>query len=419
MPESIEFLVVRHAQTEADSIYRSDDYGIFVPHTKKRVLKGSFDNSFLYRLSDEGILYAHETALALLKHYKGGKRVMLFHSPLIRTTEFEEILRQVLEDASHSVIDEFKERRFGSLEGHSINELERAVIETKQFPNYGQALAYADDFSFLEEHLGLEIKKGELFKDALKRVYKGVQQVVERCFTADHVPLFDYVPIVGHQISGIYLIHLLRLIGKPPEEVDKILESIKTQDDKDREMPYFHLEPARFYMVRFIPYGGRLWTEVQEHNDWHHLALLESRITNSETGETRIEGEEAQRVTRVRKLLTRWYAKRSLPLNPDMTTTPFYMHAGDGTEGLQINSPLELSDIIAEHKKIPDSFIQYHMGTRENIDQIPNWVENVFGYNELAEIMRKRNTTLIGEGANLSWIRIEIQKTMHKYMHPE
>ncbi len=415
MPDSIEFLVIRHAKTEADIPYTKDKSGIHIQDPKKCLIKGCSDNSQLYRLSDEGILYAHETALALLKHYKKGERVRLFHSPLTRTTEFEEILRTVLKNVTHTPIEEFRERWFGSIDGQPIDEFERVVLETSIYPTYSLALTYADDFNQFEKQMGLDVQGGETFKDTFRRVYRGMQNVVNQCFTSHYTPLSDYVPIVGHQIEGVFALACLRLIGKSQEEVEQIIKNIKTQEDKERLVPYYHLCPARFYRVRFIAYKDRLWAEVQEHNDWHHLALLEAKITNLETGEVKLQEDDLERVDKVRKLLTRWYAQRELPVNPSLEIQPFYMYSPEATRSIEIASPLKLAGLIKNNNEIPDTYVENQMGKRENINQIPDWIKNVFGYDDLAENLRNLNESLIWGKAPIDSIRLEISGIIEDY----
>lgn len=405
---------------------------IWVPCPEQQILKGASDK-YEYRLSDRGILEAEETALRLLKYYmeQGKSNLMLLHSDLNRTTEFDEILRRILRKGTlegeviHKAVPEFRERFFGSIEGQPKNKLEKAVDKIGIAPNLGQALTYLNDFTPLAEFLGLnEQEPGEPFLDTFKRLNTGVHNyIVEECLDENKVPKFDYVPIAAHQISGLYLLAALKLITRPPKLVEGIIRKIERQKNpetlqmyKECLVPHYDLEPSRFNRIRFTHYNDRLWFTGIEQNDRGHLVELEAKIIDPKTKQLRIEEEEAERVKRVRNSLSRWYAQRGWPVDPDKTVFPFETYNKRNRRGPDIGSPLELYYIIMDKKKLDDQYISNHMGTRKNIEHFPDWIEKNFGYCDLAELIKGKLTQLTVTPPNLKRVRSEIHTILKNYM---
>lgn len=433
MKKSIEFLIVRHPRTQVDREFMKNEQGVWEPCSDEQIVKGASEK-YEYRLSDRGILEADETALKLHEYYlKHGKtNLMLLHSSLNRTTEFDEILRQVLKEGSlygeviHKPVDEFRERWFGDIDGQPKKEVEGAVEATRIFPDIEHALTYADDFKFLAEYLGIpDPKPGESFLDTFYRFDRGVQKyILGECFDEDGVPQFDYVPIPCHQIGGVFLLGSLMLITKPREEIEAIIRLRKKETDpmkiqayKECLVPYYLLEPSMFNRIKFTYFNDRLWFTGIEQNDHYHLSELEKRIIDPETGQVRIEDEDAKRVLRVRNSLSRWYAQRGWPIDPDKKVLPFETYDSVGTRGPSIGSPLELWQIIIDSEKLADPYIDNHMGTGLNISHFPNWIENTFGYADLGEqIEDKLRQLTVTTPADIPRIRREIHKILKDYI---
>lgn len=434
MTQSIEFLIVRHPETQVDREFMKTEQGVWVPCPEQQLIKGASDK-YEYRLSDLGILESEETALAILTYYteQGKHNLMLLHSDLNRTTEFDEILRGILKKGSikgeviHKAVPEFRERSFGSIEGQPKKKVEEAVNKTGKFPTLEHALMYADDFKILAEYLGISNPEpGEPFLNTFKRVNTGVENyILKECFD-NKVPQFDYVLIAAHQISGPFLSRALELIIRPPELIERIIKLIERQKDpellqmyKDCLVPYYHLEPARFNRIRFTYFNNRLWFTCIEQNDRGHLTALKARVIDQETKQTRIEGEDAKRVERVRKSLSKWYAQRGWPIDPDKKVFPFEAYDSEGRHGLTIGSPLELYQIILDKKKFGDPYISNHMGTRKNVDHFPSWIQGTFGYDDLSDQIRGKLLQLtVTPQPNLTSVRIEIHAILKDYISP-
>ena len=333
---------LRHAVTDKDTPYvkKTTDDGVeFVPSREGLLLKGSSDD-VQYRLSDFGVLQIYTTAQKISEFfqdlYKGtsfGGKIVLCHSPLIRTTETEEIFKLVLH-AHAAEISELAERDFQGLEGKRLLDLEAAIRDTGIFPDnehrISYALTYSDNFDYLEDALrnkGVEVEHSECaedFRTTLKRRYQGLRYMLKEFDGA------DYIIAVLHQISGIFTLAAFDLLGMPEEEALRFIKSIdvNSYEAKQKAVPHRPLDPSRFTRLGLVNHDGTIWRTQAEHNDRGHIEALTRRWKERPI----LTVEEKGIVGDIRRSIAHFYESRGLPVEltqeverrtprPDSTST--------------------------------------------------------------------------------------------------
>jgi broad specificity phosphatase PhoE len=331
----VELIILRHAETTKDTPYVKVSLGegnFEYRISEGPLLKGSSDDIH-YRLSDFGVLQAHETATRIRQFYlKAGTapKVVLCHSPLLRATETEEILKTVLDEAQPVEISELIERGFGGIEGHKIPDIEAALRDNGTYPNKDFALVYSDTFDYLEQALrdrGVDVKHAdsESFKGTLERRHYGLRYILDKFGWA------DYIVAVMHQVSGVFTMAAFDLLGMSPEELDRYINSIDvtSPESKMRAVPLRNLDSSRFTRVGLVEHRGATWRVQFEQNDRGHLESLATAWSGRYIPEPT--EQEKERISRIRRSIAPFYESRGMPVEPQPERkTPF--------EGLKISS---------------------------------------------------------------------------------
>lgn len=423
-----DFLGIRHGWTLLDLYVQKYEHEKYVVVPEEKTLKGWSDE--VHRESDVAVLAAEATAYAILEAYEeplrtGRRKLISVASESGRTSEHQQIIWYVLSkeigNFEHRTSFEFRERFFANIQGLKLAEIEKKVLEIpddsgKLYPNIRQALTYSTNFKWLERAFNVEEQGGEEFPGYTKRTYDGVRELVESL----HREKERYICLmVFHQISGIPTLGSFKLLNRHPADVYDQIKYAKSLDEKEAVFSYCHIDPARLQRVRLCSCGGRYFYELHESNGEEHLKLLMENIKSYIRDRGRLAGEKGDRANQIRDLIEPWYVKKGWPVSPyENPGGPISLKDSDDApkeKWIKVSTPIELSSMLSEKGKLPDSYVRYYFGNYDHVDDILNWMEHSFGYKELAQKIGSFNAQLTDSGANVGHIRDVVSKAIEGY----